>query len=102
MVGAALMTLLLVSPRPELPPRDTKPAADLKGSPVVTGINRFAFDLFRQVQSPSSNVSISPASIVPAAAMVYEGARGETAQEIAGAVHLPADREAMRRGLQAL
>ncbi len=102
MVGAALLALLFMSPPPASPPRDAKPAADLKGSPVVTGINRFAFDLFRQVRSPSSNVAISPASIAPAAAMVYEGARGETAEEIARAVHLPTDRQAMRRDLQAL
>jgi serpin B len=102
MMGAAML-LLLLSPGPGAPSPDApKPAADLKGSPVVAAINRLAIDLFREVRTPSSNVAISPASLAPAIAMTYEGARGRTAEEIARVFHFPDDREAMRRDFRAL
>ncbi len=102
MLRLALM-LAILGPRPESPPREEpKAVVDLKTSPVVSGLNRFAFDLFRAVRSSSANVAISPASIAPALAMTYEGAQGETAEEMARVVHFPADREAMRRDYRAL
>ncbi len=89
--------LLLLGPSPGSPPQEApKAEVALKTSPAVSGINRFALDLFREVRSPTSNVAFSPASIAPAIAMVYEGSRGATAEEIARVFHFPADREALR------
>jgi serpin B len=98
MIGVAIVTLLL----PAL--ADDAPAAtpEVKTSPLAAGMNRFALDLFRAARSPSSNFAIAPASLGPAIAMVYEGARGATAEEIAKVVSLPSDREAMRAEFQAL
>ncbi len=66
-------------------------------SPVIDGNNQFAIDLYRAIRSWPGNVSLAPASLSTALAMAYEGARGETADEMARTLHLPADRAAMRR-----
>jgi serpin B len=97
-----LLAALLLDSHPGTPPPDVKNPADLKASPVVAGMNRLAFELFREARSPSANVAISPASLAPAIAMTYEGARGQTAEEIARVFHFPGDREALRRDYRAL
>ncbi len=51
--------------------------------------NRFAMDLFRQVQAPSDNLVFSPYSIHTVMAMVYSGAHGETAEQMSGAMYVP-------------
>ncbi len=66
-------------------------------SPVIEGNNQFAVELYRAIRSRPGNVSLAPASLSTALAMAYEGARGETADEMARTLHLPADRAAMRR-----
>ncbi len=96
MIHVAMLALLLA------PPADAQTPEALKGSPVVAGMNRLAIDLFRQVRSANANVAIAPASIAPAIAMAYEGARGETAEEMERVFRFPADREAMRRDFAAL
>jgi serpin B len=62
---------------------------------LVAGNTRFAFDLFHELvrEQPDENLCFSPNSISTALAMVYAGARGDTASEIAKAYHfdLPAD-----------
>ncbi len=50
--------------------------------------NKFAFDLYKQVQSDKGNLFFSPASIITALAMVYAGARGKTEIELAKALNL--------------
>ena len=51
---------------------------------VIEGNNKFAFKLYQKVQTGStgSNLIYSPFSISTAMAMVYAGARGETASQI--------------------
>jgi serpin B len=72
-------------------------ASDLKS--LVAGNNAFAVDLFLQLRdgtppsgSPSGtvvrNLLFSPYSVSCGLAMTYAGARGETADEIVGALHL--------------
>lgn len=52
----------------------------------VNASNRFAFELFKQVQR-EENILFSPFSISAAVSMVYEGANGETADEIESVFH---------------
>ena len=71
-------------------------------NPDVTGANQaaledgnasFAFDFFGQVRAGTGNVVFSPCSLSSALAMSYAGARGNTATELASALHfaLPQD-----------
>jgi serpin B len=46
----------------------------------------FAFNLYHQLESQSGNIFFSPESISAAMAMLYAGAKGETAQQIAQAM----------------
>lgn len=62
---------------------------------LVRGNTQFAFDLYRELarEQPDDNLFFSPNSISTALAIVYGGARGDTATEIADAFHfdLPPD-----------
>ncbi len=60
-------------------------------SAVAGAANRFGFELYRRYGSDSENVFFSSYSIAAALGMVYEGARGKTAEEIASVFHFPAD-----------
>jgi serpin B len=64
---------------------------------VVAGNNRFALDIYRSLSGESGadkNLLVSPFSISAALAMTYAGARGQTAQQMAGVLGftLPNDR----------
>ena len=50
---------------------------------LVTGNNAFAFDLYQAIRAENGNLLYSPFSISQVLAMVYAGARGETAQQMA-------------------
>jgi serpin B len=67
------------------------PAVDAQT--LVQDNNAFAFDFYRQVRGEKANLVYSPYSISLAAAMLYGGAGGETASQIAGSLHfsLPPD-----------
>lgn len=57
---------------------------------LVKGNNKFALDLYENLASDSDkNVFFSPWSISAALSMTYEGARGETADQMASILHLP-------------
>lgn len=58
---------------------------------AVPGANEFALDLYRQIAADheGENIFISPFSIRCALAMAWEGARGETAEQMAVALKLP-------------
>jgi serpin B len=69
-------------------------------TPAADANNAFAVDLFRQLTpDETSNLVYSPASVDFALAMTYGGARGETATEMANALHYQGDPSA---GLGAL
>ena len=55
---------------------------------LVTGSNRFALDLWRHVRTEHENGAVAPASLTMALAMLWAGARGDTANEIARSLHL--------------
>jgi serpin B len=61
---------------------------------VVNDNNAFAFELYGQLRGKEGNLFFSPYSISTALAMTYGGARGQTAEEMATAMHfaLPQER----------
>jgi serpin B len=69
-------------------PRVLDPAvseADLKA--VVGGNTAFALDLYQQLRGTPGNLFYSPFSLSEALAMTFAGARGETATQMATALH---------------
>ena len=59
---------------------------------VVDANNKFAFDLYSQLnKTEKGNIFYSPYSISAALAMTYEGAKGQTADEIKSVFHFPED-----------
>lgn len=58
---------------------------------VVSANNQFALDLYSEFKDEEGNIFFSPYSISTALAMTYEGARGQTAEEIQSVFHFPAD-----------
>ena len=58
---------------------------------VADGNNLFACEMFAKLSDDAHNVVFSPLSISTAMAMVYAGARKETASEIAAVMHFSLD-----------
>ena len=56
---------------------------------IVTGNNLFALELYAQLKKEKGNLFFSPYSISSALAMTYNGARGDTAKEMANTLHFP-------------
>lgn len=63
---------------------------------TVSRNNNFAFEMYRGLNKEGENLFISPWSISSAFAIAFEGARGETAEEMAEVLHL-SDNETVRR-----
>ena len=57
--------------------------------------NQFAFDMYAKLNDGKS-MFFSPYSLSAALAMVYEGANGETAEEIRNVLYFPEDKTALR------
>jgi serpin B len=68
---------------------------------VLTANNQFAFDLYGRLRQAEGNLFFSPYSIDKALAMVYAGARGETAAELARVLHFDLDPEPQARAFAA-
>jgi serpin B len=67
--------------------RDTAPAVTASAAhTLLNDNNAFAFDFYHQVQGSSGNLIYSPYSISLAAAMLFGGAGGETASQMADAM----------------
>jgi serpin B len=71
-------------------PRATVEVSEADLASVVGGDNQFGLDLFAAVAT-DGNVMLSPYSIATALSMLYPGARGATAEEIAAVLHLTVD-----------
>jgi serpin B len=56
---------------------------------IVEGNNKFALALYAKLQARQGNLFFSPYSISTALAMAYAGARGQTEQQMAKALHFP-------------
>lgn len=65
---------------------------------VVNANNQLAFELYSQFneESKDSNIFFSPYSISIALTMTYEGARGQTAEEMQSVLHIPEDANVRR------
>ena len=68
-------------------PRDNPVMTDAKLAAVVRGDIALGLDLLR-VTATDENTMLSPYSIATALSMLYPGARGETAEEIAAVLHV--------------
>ena len=66
---------------------------------AIDANNAFGFDLFRALGSEKGNAIFSPYSISSALGMVYEGARGETADEIRRVFHMAGGDTARRAAI---
>lgn len=56
---------------------------------IVEGNNKFALELFANLQSAKGNLFFSPYSISTALAMAHAGARNQTESQMAGVLHFP-------------
>ena len=74
-------------------PTVVAPQPDVDASELAQGLNQFNWELFAKVaaQAHGQNVFMSPFSVASALGMLYAGARGVTAEEMANVLHLPAD-----------
>ncbi|NMC64837.1 MAG: serpin family protein, partial [Acidobacteria bacterium] len=63
---------------------------------IASASNQFAFDLYLNLKDSEGNIFFSPFSLSTAMAMTYEGAAGQTAQEIKQVFHYPQSLEVMR------
>ena len=74
---------------------DQPPSADDTGSTpqgiqnVVDANNQFALEFYNEINKQGENVFFSPYSISAALAMTYEGAKGQTADEMKNVFHFP-------------
>lgn len=71
---------------------------------VVDANNRFALELYRLYSEKykEDNIFFSPFSLSNAFAMLYEGARGKTSQEMLKVFHFPKEANARRKGFLTL
>lgn len=67
-------------------PARGEPTADMLA--LTTGQRAFAWELHRQLPAAEGNVFWSPFSVSAALAMLYGGTRGETATQLATALHV--------------
>jgi serpin B len=65
-------------------------------------INRFAMDLYAKNANTGRNLLFSPYGVISSMAMVYEGAKGRTADEIREALHFPADTGKLKNELSGM
>jgi serpin B len=69
---------------------------------VIAANNEFAFDLYRKLRddpdNSQKNIVFSPFSISSVMAIIGEGGRGTTADEIRGVFHYPDDKAILRQG----
>lgn len=72
-------------------------------SEVVNSSNQFALNLYLELnKKDEGNLFFSPYSIATAMAMVYEGARGKTADEIRDTFYFPTDNGVRRASFAAI
>jgi len=69
---------------------------------LVEGNTAFALELYQELRGEEGNSFFSPYSISLALAMAYAGARGETAAEMAQALHFTLPQEVLHRALGTL
>ncbi len=84
-------------------PTDTASMVEIEPSNIVDSTNRFARDFYSQVTKDNEeNVFFSPLSISNAFAIAYEGAKGNTADEIRQVFDFPKNDENRRSSFLAM
>ncbi len=76
--------------------------SDADFTSVANSNNQFAFDLYSKYGESGNNVFYSPYSITSALTMAYEGAEGQTAEEMREVFHLPENIGEVREGFYAI
>jgi len=70
---------------------------------IVDANNQFALELYSNLKDKEEgNILFSPCSISTALAMIYEGARGQTAEEIQSVFHFPEDSNLRRENFASI
>jgi serine protease inhibitor len=90
---ATAATLYIFPYEPKSPPTADDTGSSATGiQGVVNANNRFAFELYSELdKKEDGNMFFSPYSMSAALAMTYEGARGDTADEMKSVFHFPDD-----------
>lgn len=89
-IVTASAALFLFPYEPKQPPSADDTGSSTEGiQEVVDANNRFAFELYSKLNNKDTNMFYSPYSISSALAMTYEGAKGETAEEMKSVFHFP-------------
>jgi len=79
--------------------------SDISGSDLIKlaeGNTAFTLDLYQQIKSTPGNLFYSPYSISSALAMTYAGAEGNTAEEMAAAMHFLLPKESLHPAFNSL
>lgn len=91
-VAAVVVAGLFLFPySPDQPPQVDDSGSTEQGiQQVVNANNQFAFDLYSELsKTEQGNMFYSPYSLSSALAMTYEGAKGQTADEMKSVFHFP-------------
>jgi len=90
-VPLLILSMLLpgCAPKIEIPTTDDAGATPEGVAELVKANNQFGLDIYSKVSQEPGNVFISPWSLASALSMTYEGARGQTAEEMKKVMHLP-------------
>ncbi len=108
-IGALIITLaVILSVFLYSYSNNTEPLADDSGATpagirsVMNANNQFALELYSELKDKEENIFFSPYSISVALAMTYEGARGQTAEEMQSVFHFPEDNSIRRSSFASL
>jgi serpin B len=82
------------------PARAQVPQSDLTA--VLDAANTTALDFYGKLAAKEGNLFFSPCSIHTALSMVYAGAAGNTARQMAATLHLPSKTDTLHAGFAAL
>src|SRR5512139_4136797 len=83
--------------------RETSPSVSpADAQALLAGNTTFAFDFFQQVREPQRNLIFSPYSLSLGSAMLYAGAGGDTASQVAETLHFTLPPEQLHPALNAL
>ena len=95
-IAATLILMVLVAGCTSVQMADDSKATEEGVQSVVDANNQFALELYSRIKGDDGNIFFSPYSVSTAFSIAYEGARGETAEEMQSVFHFPED-EIVRR-----
>jgi serpin B len=90
-----VFTIFILGCGKEFVPTDDSGTTKTGMAGLAESNNKFAFDMYAKLNT-DQNLFFSPYSLSAALAMVYEGAKGETAEEIKNVFYFPEDKGAFR------